>query len=316
MTKKKKKKISNRKIRDRKTAQKNKSRRKLMLATTKQVMNMRKSMRKGDGIDVGGDNKLLGLDDMFDDSQCDGVGDCCFNHNTMLDHADVYRIVNNERVKELYDIQLTTDLCEGPENRSLLHYWIDTKSGAPMCFVRRDDMEDKSQRCVFLVEEDGKMECLLGEDRPTVCLANPLRRVAEAGEDGKMKAWKYLTAKSCAACSKCVKNSDEKFVQSKVEDHVSSRVSEGRYKSSELYHGFCGWLSKTVKPEPMKKLATMMIFDFDRFSVDIGMQTPEKAIESRPEPDKVDSLLSAAYGIIEGARGKKDEDIERDTEEK
>jgi len=226
--------------------------------------------------------------------KCDGVGDCCMNHTVVLDPADLQRILNNKDVQDTHGISLTTDLYQG--DRALLHYWVDPKSGVPMCVVRKDQQEDGNEQCAFLTKEGGTVRCLLGDDKPTACAVNPVRRVASKDMLGNMEGWRYIVNDNpCQICKKCDEN-DMREVQ--VEDHLESSGMKERYALNDLYHGFAGWLVANVKAQDMQQIATMLLFDFDSFSTGVGGMTREEAAGMRPASPE--SAILSARKIVEG----------------
>jgi len=222
--------------------------------------------------------------------QCDGVGDCCVNHAVVLDPADLQRILYNKNVQKNFSIRVTSDLYRGTE-RPLLSYWIDKASGVPMCVVRRDKKEDGNEECAFLVTGESRDRyCLLGDDKPTACKTNPVRRIASKDMLGRMEGWKYVVNDiPCQICDKC---DDDKRIDVKIEDHLVEQGMEERYAMTDLFHGFAGWLVKEIKAEEMQKLAAMIVFDFDSYSVDVGGMTIEQAQECRPASPE-NAILSA-----------------------
>ncbi len=322
MANKKKKKVQNNK-RILKNVKKKLARRqafKMGQAQVKYIMQARRAARRGEGMDVGGPqvpNDRYELDDEIEISQCDGVGDCCFNRAVILDPGDVQRILNNKRVQDTFGVEVTADLYRGAEDgRGLLRYHLDSKAGVPMCIARRDFQEDGNETCVFAESgDDNTAVCMLGDDRPTVCKSNPVHRVAKLNEVGRLEAWQYVVSEqACVACPKCSKEKQTVKVESWMVDHGM----EERLSVTDLFHGFNGWLVREIKTEEMKQLACLMIFDFDSYSMEIGGVAKEEAIKNRPPTGQ--SAIAAAKYAIEGISGRMESDngaskVKRDTEE-
>lgn len=239
------------------------------------------------------------LEDELECAECSGVGHCCIDTMVPLDPADVWRMMGNAELRKTFGIELTTDLTKPPEERGIIYYWVDPRTGAPRASMRFDTGEDGKKRCAMLKttttgEGEESYSCILGDDRPTVCKANPVGRIAENNEKGRLVGWKYVLQD--APCQACPSNCGSKTV--KVEDWMKSKDMEARYAIKDMFHGFVGWLVREIKTEELRKMATMLVFDYDRFPMEAGGFSKEEVIENRPESPE--NLLVGARIIIDG----------------
>lgn len=276
---------------------KSKMRKRVNRQTNLAMQRMRQAAMRQKGTSTGEEGEQLKkheIDEKVTMPECDGVGDCCVNHAVILDPADVQRVLYNKAVQNTFGIVTTKDLYQG--DQSILHYWIDKKSGVPMCVARRDQNEDGNEECVFLMTgEKDHRTCLLGDDKPTPCKVNPLRRVAAKDALGRMDGWRYAVNDTpCQICDKC---DPDKNVQVKLEDYLVESGMEERYKLNDLYHGYAGWLVKNIKPEELRQLAAMIMFDFDSYSMDIGGMSAEEAASLRPAGPE--SAILSSRSIVE-----------------
>lgn len=246
----------------------------------------------------GGIGPIRELGDEVDIAKCDGVGHCCIDTMVPIDPGDVWNIMHSPEVQDTFGVEVTSDLSKSPEERGLIYYWLDPRTGAPRASLRQDESEDGKRRCVMLkeIEEDGEISysCLMGDDRPTVCLANPIGRVGKKNDKGRLAGWGYVVQDD--PCAECPKGCEQESVV--VEDHLKGRGMEERYAITDMFHGFVGWLVREVKPEEIRQLAAMLIFDYDRFPMEAGGLSKEQVFDNRPE--SVENLLVGAKMIVEG----------------
>lgn len=221
---------------------------------------------------------------------CDGVGDCCMNAPVILDHDDVFRVFNNSAVRETFGIETTKDMFFS--DSPILKYWVSRDAGVPMCVARRDKNEADNEECVFLISDEKGRRCMLGNDRPTVCRCTPVRRVAHKAVTGQMTGWKFIVNNiPCEICDKAL--NPKKVV---IKDLLAENDMDIRHEKNGLYHGFCAWLSKNVKADEARKLAGMLLFDWDTYAMEIGKVPKEKVMQEQPPTS--DSLLLSARTII------------------
>lgn len=229
--------------------------------------------------------------------RCGGVGACCKNQMVRVNPGDIWRIMHNERVQKMFGIEFTMDLFGREKKGGLLHYWLDQRTGLPVCAVRRDIQDDEeTERCVFLeIDKGGKHTCILGEDRPTTCQANPIGRVGKKNEKGELIGWEYILKDDL--CQKCTQREEENYTIT-IEDWLDKQGMEERYNLSNMFLGFIGWMAREVKAQEMRELGAMLVFDFDRFPLEIAKISSEETKQNRPEfPEQV---MVSARMLLDG----------------
>ena len=271
-----------------------------------QIRSMTLQMRRSPGPSMDMKQKYFNLDDEIQFAGCCGVGECCLNRGVPLDPSDVWRIMHNKKVRETFGIELTMDLLKSADERGVLRYALDQKTGLPYCVVRRDTKENGREYCVFLeVADGGRGSCMLGEDQPTVCKANPVGRMGVMNSEGRLDGWQYVVSDD--PCANCMEFNPEIINSTTIEDWMVEKGMEERYAYADLWHGFRGWLSRDVQQDELRKLSAMLLFDYDRFAIEVGGDSKEDAIKNRPK--SVDNLIVGAKTIIEGILAK-DETVE------
>ena len=166
---------------------------------------MRKMAKLTESIDMGEEPpETLELDKEISVPICDGAGECCKNKIVRVNPGDIWRIMHNSKMRIEFGIELTVDLFKkNPEDRGFLYYTLDPRAGIPICTIRRDLQEDSMENCAFLVIKDGQFSCILGEDRPMACMANPVTRIGKKNELCRLDGWNYtLMNEPCEHCSK------------------------------------------------------------------------------------------------------------------
>lgn len=227
--------------------------------------------------------------------QCSGVGECCANVIVNLDPADVWRIVNNEKVRQRFGVETTMDLTSKEPGQGIIEYWIDPRVGVSRCKLRYVKPDQGRIECLFLGMDEGKPTCLLGEDRPTICMANPIGRVGQRDDKGHLTGWGYILRDD--PCKKC-KHKEEGALQVRISDLLIEREMQKRYEHLDLFYGFQGWMAGNVKVEEMRKLATLICFDWDRFLIEFGGHTVEELRNARPESPE--HVIASARVIVDG----------------
>jgi hypothetical protein len=241
-------------------------------------------------------------EDVISIPQCTGIGRCCTNMIVNLDPADVWRILNNENVRQRFGVDLTMDLVSTEPDKGIIEYWVDPRIGVPRCKLKHIKKEQGLIECIFLGMEEGKATCILGDDRPTICMGNPIGRVGQHDDKGHLASWGYVIRDE--ACRKC-EYKEEGERQVRVEELLGERKMQERYEMTDLFYGLQGWMANEIKVEEMRKLATMICFDWDRFLIEIGGRSREDVKSVRP--DSPLSVLASARQIVDGImRGQQD----------
>jgi len=255
---------------------------------------MRRMARHTESVNMGDQKPVIELDGEISLPKCDGVGECCKNKIVRINPGDIWKMMHNERMRTEFGVELTVDLFKPPEERGWLHYNLDPRAGIPVCTIRRDLQEDDMDHCAFLVVKDEHYICLLGDDRPMACQANPVTRVGKKNAMGRLEGWNYTVMDE--PCATCPKNTEEQLTIT-VEEWLQKRDMEERYRIADMYFGFQGWLARDVKAEEMKQLATMLVFDYDRYALDIGGISREEILENRPESPE--HVMTNARMVVE-----------------
>lgn len=246
---------------------------------------------------------------------CDGVGECCKNRPIFVEPSDVYRIIHNERARQVFNLETTMDLYPKDGKRSVLFYFVDKYSSLPNCFIYRVklssliegksfvpgvEVKDEDQVCPFFVfEESGKPDCILGKDRLTQCLSDPIYRMNRLNDRRRFSSWEYgLVKEPCIVC----KQASEEQRTEVVKDWLQKKGLEERYIESDLLHNFIDWLRIQVSGEPSEidyiwKTAACFLFDWDRFFIDYLKQPKEEVLKHGPTAPR--DVYSVASKIME-----------------
>jgi hypothetical protein len=244
---------------------------------------------------MGSQKDTLDLDSEISFPLCDGVGDCCKNRAVLIEPSDVFRILKNKRAQEKFGCTVTMDL-QGKDDSKPLTYWIDSETGLLMCAVRRiEDTETGEQLCPFL-EQGDVPTCLLGDDRPTFCKADPVGRQQRTKDKKRLSAWSYALAEDM--CVGCAQASADENRQMRVVDWLNERSMGERYRVTDVFFWFAEWMHVNVKDKTLKELAAMLVFDWHRWVVDQGGLTREQAMVEGPK--KPEDVMFAARQILEG----------------
>jgi len=250
----------------------------------------------------GPDRNVHAAEDVVSIAKCSGVGECCTNVVVNLDPSDVWRIMNNEKVRQRYGAEVTMDLVSEEPDKGIIEYWVDPRVGVPRCKLRYVKKDHGHIECIFLENNEGKPECFLGEDRPTICKANPIGRVGQKGKDGRLSGWGFVLRDE--PCRKCVHKEGENCA-ALVGDFLKDHDMEARYSYLDLFYGLQAWIAQDVKIEEMRKLAAMICFDWDRFLIEIGGNSREEIKAVRPESPE--HVIASARVIVDGImRGQTD----------
>jgi hypothetical protein len=253
------------------------------------------------------DGSLLVLDDQISIPLCEGVGDCCKDRALYVEPSDVWRIMHNERAREKFGLEITSDLYPEQDTgedkkkdiekgkKYPLAYFVDKKTHLPFCAVVRVEDESGSQVCPFLeTTEDGPV-CVLGEDRLTQCKPDPVLRVARLDKKRRLSGWTYsLIDQPCIGC----KSADvEEERESTVEEWLMSKGMEDRFIDSDLFHGFLGWMGQHASESFHWYIATRLLFDWDRFM----LEDLEQSITdiSGKGPDSAGEVFLMARAFVE-----------------
>jgi len=224
----------------------------------------------------------VGVDENVILPQCKGVGDCCRNRPLFLEPSDVLRIINNERVKDHFGILLTTDLYTS--DPPILSYEFNEQSGLPICFVNWRDEHNRpgeNKVCPFFIEEEGLVDCLLGNDRLTQCCADPVLRVARVSDKQKIDGWKFEL--SDTPCITCPNKTSTDNVSYTVRDWIKACGMDTRYEESDMFLSFINWLKTSGASLLVKINATAMLFNWHRMSMEVFGSSREEAVVQGPK---------------------------------
>lgn len=280
---------------------------------------------KSEAVDAG-DSPLptLGSDSMVAIPDCQGVGECCFGANILVEPSDVLRIVKNQRIRETFGIRTTEDLfVDRNGDRPLLHMQVQqvkNKSLVPICFAVLKKIEDKNGEevlgCPFFSETDGVSDCLLGGDCLSMCVSSPVDRLLMPKEKGERSSFGY--AVDDTVCLGCRFRKSHDVINYSVSDWVRVCGAELRHKESEQFLGFLSWLSASRSDEESVKIAASVLYDFDRVTRMMLSKESVDDIEAE-RPKDVVSILKSAKLIVDKTKaasaydevGKKLEEDER-----
>ena len=168
---------------------------------------------------------------------------------------DVWRIINNDRVKNRFGVKLTGDLYKN----GLLEMWVNPVTYEPSGNIRINSKLEKEKReCPFL--DNGS--CLLGEDRPTFCYAKPVFRMIRAIDSGM---------DICRACSK--------FSPGEIMSapgYISKIGARERYNASDIFAGAIIKLTdleiqKRGQRKRMMEAALTLLFNWHDFLESSGL---------------------------------------------
>jgi len=264
-------------------------------------------------------SKALSLDDTATFAYCDGVGECCKNRPIFVEPSDVFRIMKNTRAREKFNLITTSDLYPKDKEPGPLAYYTDKQTHLPFCGVHRVEMQGKDgkvdQVCPFFEMGKNGPECILGEDRLTQCKADPVCRLSRLNAKRRLCGWDYgLIDQPCLECDQAA---DDKMREEKVEDWLISCGMEERLMESDLFHGFIGWLQRLTTSEFHWKFATVLLFDWHRYSIEHLLQPLEEVLEYGPQDVK--TVFIAARTMTEAViardrqQEKKDDSEGRDS---
>jgi hypothetical protein len=272
------------------------------------------------------DPRMLTLDQEVTFAHCQGVGECCKNRPIYVEPTDIWRIMHNDRAREKFGLEVTMDLYpkadEGDPEKMIpgpLVYQVDKKTHLPFCAVHRVelskilppdgikpgvDVNDGDQACPFFgFLDDGTPECILGDDRLTQCASDPICRTGKLDHLRRLSAWEYALMDQ--QCLGCVQASEDQERTMKVRDWLVQKDMEDRLAESDLYHGFIGWHRDQMKAFDGKgdheffwKMATNIMFDWDRFAIEYLEQPKEEVLEHGPSAPK--EVYLAARTMMEG----------------
>jgi hypothetical protein len=265
-------------------------------------------MRKQAGQPIlkdGNEDGSLSLDSVTMIADCHGVGSCCFNRPLFVEPSDVFRIINNERAKKKFNISSTVDLYPTDEKIKPMVYFVHKELKIPFCGIRRVTVEgSEEQACPFLETTDGKMECILGEDRLTQCKADPISRIKRQSNNRRLVGWGYGVIDSvCIGC----KNHDGIVKKVVVRDWLSEKGMIDRAIESDMFMNFIEWVKGKATSEHHLGIATLMLFNWHRFLIDsLG---EKEAIDK--SPTSFQEVLFIARAVMESAIKSEEEDKEK-----
>jgi hypothetical protein len=223
--------------------------------------------------------------------QCDGGGECCKGQHRPVDPGDVWRIMQNEKVKEKWGVEKTKDLYG--DGKPLI-YDVNTNTNFPTCATMIVENEAGEKVCPFL-EDDG---CMLGDDRLSFCKSQPLHRVPCRDGNGHIVDWGYTV--DSAQCEKCSKRGEIPMT-STVSGFMALKKKD--YEFTDLWTGFLFWLRKLCPDIFFLKLGSMLVFDWDTFGEHQEADTPEE--ERFPGPTSEEKvLLNARFALESIWRGR------------
>ncbi|TRO55181.1 hypothetical protein E2P64_07555 [Candidatus Bathyarchaeota archaeon] len=286
--------------RNQKEAIKKKARKQINREAMLAFNRMRRRARHTESVNLSHSQPILELSDEVSLPGCNGIGECCKNKIVRLNPGDIWKIMHCERMRNEFGIELTVDLFKPPEERGWLHYNLDPRAGIPVCTIRRDLQPNDVDHCAFLEVIDDEYRCILGDDRPMACMATPITRIGKKDKMGRLDGWQYVMMDD--PCANCAKVKEEKLVMT-VEDWLKQQGMEDRYRIADMYFGFQGWLARDVKAEEMKQLATMLVFDYDRYPMDIGGLSRKEVIEHRPAYSPEEVMTNARMVVSNIVKG-------------
>lgn len=285
------------------------------------------------------DDDIVSIDNEATFARCDGVGECCKNRAIFVEPSDVFRIFHNERARKKFGIETTMDLYPSESTSAPLSVYLDKKTLTPFCSVFRvnlhellktkeqckhvqsiafnpgSDDQAADQVCPFFeVGDDGKPECILGEDRLSQCLSDPVVRMNRLNTGRRLHSFNHaINAEPCTGCRSADDKSDRTVV---VKDWLIEKGAEDRAVDADWFHGFIAWFRScsSVLGEEAKEavwgIATTLIFNWHSFVMKDLKQSKTMALENSPEtPSQIYAgARMVLEGIVASEQQKKDDD--------
>lgn len=257
---------------------------------------------------------------------CDRAGRCCFGRNIPVSPEDIWNIMKNDRIKK-YGYWSTTSLLIKYNQYGFIHWGI--KDGNPfgtMVFHRLLPYDPNSvPKCpmaspvaltrgnedyiklfsgirkngvpakeMFWRNDDEMpvFQCLLGDDRPTVCKSYPIGRAGMLEDGDDYRKWRFLIDRRL--CLKCF---PESFLGKKttVRDYIHDTGLVHRYKDVISWNMFCMWMKNQKLDDRQIYMASSLAFDFDRPLLKGGLRPTEL---DKYRPKSFSDMLERIKGII------------------